>query len=312
MSSPPLRVGVVGIGAVGRHHVRLLKSLPQVDLTAVVDILPERAAAAAAETGARPATHVRAILDEVDAAVVAVPTEAHAEVAVPLLERGVAVLVEKPIAPSCAEADRILEAAARSGATLAVGHTERYNPAVRAALALVTTPRFIEGHRLGTFPQRSLDIDVILDVMIHDLDILLAMVPGEVTAVEAVGVPVLTPKTDIANARLRFASGCIANLTASRISRDRVRKIRVFQPQLYISVDCAAQQVETWRLVTPDGRAPVIEGGALKVIRDEPLKRELEDFVAAVRSGRPPLVTGADGRRAVALAERVRAAMNAG
>lgn len=309
MSSSPLRVGVVGIGYVGRHHVRILASLPGVELTRVVDIRPERAAAAAAATGARAATDVRAIVDDVDAAVVAVPTEAHGRVAEPLLERGVPVLIEKPLAPSAAEADKILATAAITGATVAVGHTERYNPAVRAAMTLITSPRFIEVHRLGAFPERSLDIDVVLDVMIHDLDILLAMVPGEVTAIEAVGVPILTGKTDIANARLRFASGCIANVTASRISRERVRKIRVFQPGMYISVDYAAQQVETWRLVTRDGAAPAIDGGKLDVAREEPLRRELEDFVDAVRRGRPPLVTGADGRRALVLAERIKAAM---
>jgi predicted dehydrogenase len=304
-----LRVGVVGIGAVGQHHVRILASLPEVELTAVVDIRPERAEAAAARTGARAATDVGAIVDEVDAAVVAVPTEAHTAVAQPLLERGVAVLVEKPLAPSSADADALLAAAAASGATVAVGHTERHNPAVCAAMALVKAPRFVEVHRLGAFPRRSLDIDVVLDVMIHDLDILLAMVPGEVTAVEAVGVPVLTPKIDIANARLRFASGCIANVTASRISRDRIRKIRIFQPQMYLSVDYAAQQVETWRLVARDGAAPTIEGGRVEVSREEPLRRELQDFVEAVRTGRPPRVTGADGRRALVLAERIKAAM---
>jgi predicted dehydrogenase len=213
--------------------------------------------------------------------------------------------VEKPIARSTAEADALIAAAARAGATLAVGHTERYNPAVAAALPHVTTPRFVEVHRLGVFPDRSLDIDVVFDLMIHDLDIVLALVGAEVASVEAVGVPVLTPRVDIANARLRFASGCIANLTASRISRDRVRKLRFFQPDAYISIDYAAQEVEAYRLVRRDGERPQIEGGKLDVPREEPLMRELADFLAAARDRRQPLVDGAAGRRALHLAERV-------
>ena len=191
---------------------------------------------------------------------VAVPTELHRDIAMPFLERGISVLVEKPMARSLAEADEMIAAAQASGATLAVGHTERYNPAVAAVLPLVTSPRFIEVHRLGVFPERSLDIDVVFDLMIHDLDIIMSMVRSEVTSVEAVGVPVLTPKYDIANARLRFASGCIANVTASRISKDRVRKIRFFQPDAYLSIDYAAQEVEGWRLVKRDGARPSIRG----------------------------------------------------
>jgi predicted dehydrogenase len=198
-----------------------------------------------------------------------------------------------------------MAAAAASGATLAVGQTERYNPAVAAVMPFISTPRFIEVHRLGVFPDRSLDIDVIFDLMIHDLDLVGAMVRSEVTSIEAVGVPVLTEKFDIANARLRFASGCIANLTASRISRDRVRKIRFFQPDSYISIDYAAQEVEGWRLVRRDGHRPSIEGGALPVQKDEPLRRELADFIGAVRDERRPLVDGAAGRAALELATRI-------
>jgi len=234
-----------------------------------------------------------------------VPTEAHLAVAVPFLERGVAVLVEKPMAQSLAEADAMIAAAGASGATLAVGQTERYNPAVAAVLPLVTSPRFIEVHRLGTFSERSLDIDVVFDVMIHDLDIILALVRSEIVSIEAVGVPVLSPKFDIANARLRFASGCIANVTASRISRDRVRKIRFFQPDAYISIDYAEQSAEGWRLTRRDGQRPQIQGGAIPVQSDEPLRRELADFVSAIRARRSPLVDGAAGRRALALATEV-------
>jgi predicted dehydrogenase len=217
----------------------------------------------------------------------------------------VPVLVEKPMARSLAEADEMIAAAARSGVALAVGQTERFNPAVVAARTLLSAPRFIEGHRLGTFPERSLDIDVVFDLMIHDLDVVLSLVRSEVESIDAVGVPVLTGRIDIANARLRFADGCIANLTASRISRDRVRKIRFFQPSAYLSIDYAAQKVEMWSLEKVDGAMPRIQGGDVPVVNEEPLKRELTDFVDAVVSRRPPLVTGGAGRLALAVAQAI-------
>jgi predicted dehydrogenase len=212
---------------------------------------------------------------------------------------------------------------------LAVGHTERFNPAIAAARPLLTDPRFIEVHRLGTFPERSLDIDVVFDLMIHDLDVVLALVNSDIESLEAVGVPVVTSRVDIANARLRFANGCIVNLTASRISRDRVRKIRFFQPASYVSIDYAAQKVDVWQLVKGDGPAPFdpaqgrpfdgaqgrpfdeaqgrpsIHGGEIAVVSEEPLKRELADFVDAVVSRRAPVVTGEAGRRALALAREI-------
>jgi predicted dehydrogenase len=270
-----------------------------------VDVLPERAAEIAASAGTRAVSDSREILDRIDAVTVAVPTELHRDVALPFLERGIPVLVEKPMARSLAEADEMIAAARASGTVLAVGQTERFNPAVTAVMPLVTSPRFIEVHRLGVFPDRSLDIDVIFDLMIHDIDIILAMVRSEVASIEAVGVPVLTPRFDIANARLRFASGCIANVTASRISRDRVRKIRFFQPDSYISIDYAAQEVEGWRLVRRDGGRPSIEGGAIPVEHDEPLRRELADFLRAARERSQPLVDGEAGRRALELATRI-------
>jgi predicted dehydrogenase len=236
---------------------------------------------------------------------VAAPTEIHREIALPFQAAGISVLVEKPMARSVAEADEMIRAAAASGAVLAVGHTERFNPAVDAARPFLVDPRFIEVHRLGTFPERSLDIDVVFDLMIHDLDVVLSLVPAEVEAIEAVGVPVLTGRVDIANARLRFTNGCIANVTASRISRDRVRKIRFFQPAAYVSIDYAAQKLEMWRLVTGNGSAPSIQGGEVPVEHEEPLKRELADFVAAVGARRPPAVPGEEGRRALDLAQRI-------
>jgi predicted dehydrogenase len=294
-----LRLAVIGVGHLGRHHARILSTMEGVTLSAVVDTLPERAAEIASVSNTRALTDYRDLIGEVDAVVVAVPTELHAEVAVPFLDKGTPVLVEKPMSRTLADADRMLAAARASGAMIAVGHTERHNPAVAVALRLVSAPRFIEVHRLSAFPDRSLDIDVVFDLMIHDLDVVLSIVPSDVVAVEAVGVAVLTQKPDIANARLKFESGCIANITASRISKDRVRKIRIFQRDAYLSVDYAAQEVERWRLVRGNGAMPAIDGGKLVIAREEPLKRELADFVDAVHAKRAPGVTGADGLRAI-------------
>jgi predicted dehydrogenase len=302
-----IRVAVIGVGHLGRHHARIMAALPGATLVGVVDINGPRAQEVAAQHGTRAFTDALEVLDLVDAVSIAVPTESHLAVARPFLARGIAALVEKPIARSVQEAEALIDAARRGGAVLAAGHTERYNPAVQAALPLVTTPRFVEVHRLGVFPERSLDIDVVFDLMIHDLDVVSALVRSPVASVEAVGVPVLTPRVDIANARLRFESGCIANITASRISRDRVRKIRFFQPDAYISIDYAAKEVEAYRLARRDGERPAIEGGKLPVPQDEPLRLELEDFLGAVREKREPLVTGEDGRRAVVLAEQITA-----
>jgi len=299
-----LRVGVIGVGHLGQHHARLLAGMPGVELVGVVDADLARAQEIAAKYGTQAWGDAAELLRRVDAVSIAAPTVAHIDLALPFVEAGIPVLVEKPMAASVAEADRLLEAAERRGVIVAAGHTERFNPAVVAAMPLVSAPRFIEIHRLGTFPERSLDIDVIFDLMIHDLDLLLKLVGSEVTSVEAVGVNVLTPKVDIANVRLRFDSGCIANLTASRISRDRVRKARFFQPQSYVSIDYAAQEVEVYRLAARNGK-PAIEGGRLDVVNAEPLGRELADFVEAVRTGGRPGVTGREGRDALALATRI-------
>jgi predicted dehydrogenase len=300
-----VRIAVVGVGHLGRHHARLLANSPDVRLIGVVDVNSARAREVASQYGVAAHSDWRAVIGSVDAVTIAAPTEAHAVIAAAFLEQRVHVLVEKPITATTAEADRLLALARAHEVVLAVGHTERFNPAVAHVKPLLAAPRFIEVHRLGTFPERSLDIDVVFDLMIHDLDLVLDIVGGEVAAIEAVGVPVLTPRVDIANVRLRFDNGCIANLTASRISRDRVRKIRFFQRDAYISVDYAAQEVEVYRLVAKSGQMPAIEGGKVDIPREEPLKRELEDFVRAVRDGRAPLVTGAQGRAALALAERV-------
>jgi predicted dehydrogenase len=282
-----------------------MATLPDVTLVGIVDVDESRAAEIATASGTVAYTDPRSLFGKVDAVTVAVPTEGHLDVAMAFIEQGVHVLVEKPLARTMDEADRLVSAAAARGVLLAVGHTERFNPAVDAARKLLHRPRFIEAHRLGTFPERSLDIDVVFDLMIHDLDIVLSLVGEPVVSVEAVGVPVLTPRIDIANVRLRFEGGCIANLTASRISRDRVRKIRVFQAQTYLSVDYAAQEVEHWTVSLDGAGKPSIQGGKLEVTRDEPLKRELADFVLAVRDGRPPAVTGEQGRDALRLAATI-------
>jgi predicted dehydrogenase len=297
-----LRVGVVGVGHLGRHHARVLSGLPGVALAAVVDINEPRAREVAEANRTRALVDFHDLLGQVDAVSIAVPTDQHQAVATPFLAAGIPVLVEKPMARSLTEADEMIASANAANVVLAVGHTERFNPAVAAARPLLTDPRFIEVHRLGAFPERSLDIDVVFDLMIHDLDVVLSLVHADV---ESIGVPVLTGRVDIANARVRFSNGCIANLTASRISRDRVRKIRFFQPATYLSIDYAAQKVEVWRLVKNADAMPSIQGGEVAVTNEEPLQRELADFVEAVTLRRAPLVTGGDGRRALALAQQI-------
>jgi predicted dehydrogenase len=304
-AAAPLRIAVIGVGHLGRHHARILSTLPGVQLAGIFDLNRQRAQEIAAAAQTTVLTDLTALPGLADAVIVAVPTESHAAVALPLLEQRVPVLIEKPLARSVAEADTLIATAARTDTVLAVGHTERFNPAVDAARQYLREPRFVEVHRLGTFADRSLDIDVVFDLMIHDLDVVLSVVQAEVASIDAVGVPVLTPKIDIANVRLRFASGCIVNLTASRISRERVRKIRFFQLDSYVSIDYAAQELEVWKLVRPPAGPPTIEGGKVPVTTDEPLKRELTDFIEAVRTGRSPRVSGSDGRRALVLAQQI-------
>ncbi len=300
-----LRVAVVGVGYLGRHHARILAALPGVELVAVVDRNRARAEEIAAAHGTLALGDAAALLGRVDAVTVAVPTEQHRDVALPFLESGVPVLVEKPMARTLEEADALIVAAARRGVVLAVGQTERFNPSVDAARSLVDDPRFIEVHRLGTFPERSLDIDVVFDLMIHDLDVVLSFVRSEAESIEAIGVAVLTDRVDIANARVRFANGCIANFTASRISREPVRKIRFFQPSAYVAIDYAAQKIECYHVVKGSAAMPSIRGGDVPVANEEPLRRELADFVDAIVAQRSPRVDGAQGRRALALAQQI-------
>ena len=302
---PPTRVGVIGVGALGQHHARVYAALEGVRLAGVYDVDAARAGEVAARHGSRAYAHLRELLPEVDAVSVAVPTVDHLRVARAALDAGKDVLVEKPMATTLAEADEMIALAEARGAVLQVGHIERFNPAVEV-LRRVPKPRFVEVHRLGSFSPRSLDIDVVLDLMIHDLDLVLSLDGTEAVQVDAVGVPVLTPRVDIANARLRFASGLIANLTASRVSQDRVRKFRIFAPRTYVSADLATREAQVYHLGEPreDGRPEIQleQSQAADVPESEPLRRQLESFVQAVKQRTAPVVSGRDGRRALALA----------
>jgi predicted dehydrogenase len=306
-----VRVGVVGVGHLGQHHARLYAGLPGAHLVAVADQDPERAAAVASTYGCAACRDAGELIGRIDAASVAVPTTAHAAVAVPLLLAGIDVLVEKPLARSLAEADAINTAADRTARLVMVGHSERFNPAVRALREAVHEPRFFEIHRLAAFSRRSTDVDVVMDLMIHDLDLLLHLDGSEVVSVDAAGVNALTEQIDIANARLRMSSGCVANLTASRISTEPVRRIRVFQARTYLSCDTGRREVERYRVLDGAG-GPEIVRDQLKVDEGEPLAIELREFLAAVRSRSRPAVDGVEGRRALALAHRVREAIGSG
>jgi predicted dehydrogenase len=296
-----VRVGVVGVGALGQHHTRVYAALPGARLAGVYDIDRSRAAEVAGRHGTRVFEHLRDLLDEVDAVSVAVPTVDHHRVARVLLDAGKDVLVEKPMTTTVGEAEDLIRLAAERQAVLQVGHIERFNPAVDVLKATVARPRFIEVHRLGSFSPRSLDIDVVLDLMIHDLDIVLTLDGSEAVQVDAVGVPVLTPRVDIANVRLRFASGLIANLTASRVSAEKVRKFRVFSPRTYISVDFARREAQVYRLTDGEG-GPEIKVEQTAAPDEEPLRRQLAAFVECAVSRGTPVVSGADGLRALRLA----------
>jgi predicted dehydrogenase len=310
----PVRIGVVGAGALGFHHTRILRDLPGAALVGFHDAKPDRAAKVAAELGVE-AFELEALLDKVEAISVVVPTPAHFAVAAPALERGIHVLIEKPIATTLEEADALLSIAHRTGALVQTGHVERFNRAVRAALPFVDAPRFIESDRLAPFNPRGSDVAVVLDLMIHDIDLVRTFVGGSVSSVSAVGVPVLTPFVDIANARITFETGAVANITASRVSRERMRKLRIFQQREYISLDLAAGTGELYRLrgdvdfaaLVRDAQGAqalesFVERIALDAPEGEPLKLELENFLAAIRGREEIAVSGDDGREALAVA----------
>src|SRR2546422_443339 len=298
-----IRVAVVGTGEFGRNHARVYRELEGAELVGVFDQNQERSAAVAAEFQTQVLKGLDELHSRVDAASVAVPTVAHAEVGCRLLEMGLDVLVEKPMAVNLAEADALLHAAKKNGRILQVGHVERFNPAVIAVEPILNRPLFFEVHRLGVFTPRSLDVDVIYDLMIHDLDILLALVKEPVTEVKAVGIPVLTDKVDIAHARLEFVGGAVANVTASRVSTERVRKMRFFQQHEYISLDYARRDALRVGVKRP-GPQPEFGFQKLDAPAMEPLRAELEAFVDATRTRKEPKTNGAAGRAALGLASR--------
>jgi predicted dehydrogenase len=306
--SKKIRVAVVGAGEFGRHHARVYRELENAELAGIYDQNRQRASAVAAEFQAPVLHGLEELQGRADAVSVAVPTVAHAEVGCRLLNMGLDVLIEKPMAVDLEEADALLDAARKNRRILQVGHVERFNPAVRAVEPILNRPLFFEVHRLGVFTPRSLDVDVIYDLMIHDLDILLALVNEPVTEVKAVGIPVLTDKVDIAHARLEFAGGAVANVTASRVSTERVRKMRFFQQHEYISLDYARRDALRIGVKKP-GPQPEFGFEKLNAPAVEPLRAELETFVDCVRTRREPPTNGAAGRAALALAGRVMASI---
>jgi predicted dehydrogenase len=314
LSLQPINVAVVGAGAFGRNHARVYQQLAQqgeaVRLIGIVDPDLSRADAVAVEFGCRAFGSIEQLVtthSEVQGASVAVPTVRHLEVSRALLQAGVDVLVEKPLTPTLAEADELVELANRTGRIAQVGHLERFNPAVRATIPIVTQPMFFEVHRLSVFTPRSLDVDVVLDLMIHDLDVILTFANSAVTEIRAVGLPILSPKVDIANVRLEFESGCVANLTASRVSTERVRKLRFFQPKQYVSLDYGRQDVIVFSVGQTDTTGtpsvnPQIKMAKPSTTGEEPLHAELRSFLESVQRRSQPAVTLEDGRRALAVA----------
>jgi len=313
--TPPIRIGVVGVGSLGYHHVRILRDVEGVRLAGFVDDRAERASQVASELGVKAYRDVASLLEDVDAVTIVVPTPAHFRVAKQALELGKHAFIEKPITTTLDEADELLSIAQRTGAIIQTGHVERFNRAVRAALPYVSGPRFIESERLASFNPRGSDVAVVLDLMIHDIDLILTLVNDTTESITAVGVPVLTPMLDIANARVTFTSGAVANITSSRISRERVRKIRIFQHSGYLSLDLGSGTGEFFRLkqrmdTSNPPSAPVditdfVDRIKLTAPEGEPLRLEFESFVAAIRGEGPVIVTGEEGRRALAVALRI-------
>ena len=306
---PPTRVAVIGAGSFGKNHVRVVSESSRAELKFVVDANQARAQAHAAAHNATAVADYREIIGHVDAAILAVPTVAHAEIGCALLEAGIDVLIEKPIASTLDEADRLVSAAAQHNRMLQVGHLERFNPAVIELEKRATLPLFFEIHRMSVFTLRSLDVDVVLDLMIHDLDIVLKMANSPVRELRAVGLPVMTGKVDIASVRIEFESGCIANFTASRISTERVRKLRFFQPAQYVSLDYSRRDVFSLTVKPTASGVPEIAPYKPPVTTEEPLRAELSSFLQAVRQRGTPEVTLADGRAALALAIEIQQQM---
>ncbi len=320
MTLPSVRVGVIGVGYLGQHHARIYSQLPGVTLVGVADIVRERADEVAKATQTKAFYDPQALLAQVDAVSVVVPTVSHYEVASLFLEKGVHVMLEKPMTQTLSEADHLIELAERRKVILQIGHLERFNSAIQKLAGIICEPRFAEVHRMGNFADRGTDVDVVLDLMIHDIDILLSLVSSDVSEIRAAGTPVISQSIDIANARIEFKNGCVANVTASRVSREPMRKIRIFQPDAYLSLDYKNQELVVAKRVqdsgsgtflsslwhssrSPDRSQIVVE--KVKVKKEEPLKAELEAFIQAARSGEKPIVSGHEGREALKVALQV-------
>jgi len=298
-----LRVGVVGIGYLGKYHVEKYASLPEVEIVGLVDIVLERAREWAEKLKVAAQADYHKLLGKVQAVSIVVPPDRHYAIAKDFLMAGCHVLLEKPMAASIAEADDLMATAKKKGCLIQVGHLERFNPALIAAQKKVSVPLFIEAHRLTPFRDRGLEVDVVLDLMIHDLDIIRHLVKSDVEKIEAVGVPVLSDKVDIASARLRFKSGCIANITASRISFNDQRKMRIFQPDSYLTIDFAQKKAAIYyRHKIGSAERPSITMETIEVKPGDALQMEIQSFVRAVLQSTPPLVSGEEGREALALA----------
>ncbi|EIC20876.1 Gfo/Idh/MocA family protein [Thiorhodovibrio frisius] len=307
-----LRVAVIGVGYLGRFHALIYSRLAAVELVGVVDSDAERAAAVAAEAGTRVWASAEALFDQIDAVSIVVPTSAHLAVARPFLARGIHVLLEKPIAVNTAEGAELVELAEQRGALLQIGHLERFNAGVMALAGRIREPRYLEAQRLGAFVERATDVDVVTDLMIHDIDIILALVDSDLTEVRAVGTPVLTEHVDIASARLEFANGAVANVVASRVSEKKIRRIRVFQPRNYLSLDFAEQRLDVATREEVEGQTrPSILRESIALEAVKPLDAEIAAFVQAVARGQSPLVDGRVGLRALEVALQVRERMAA-
>jgi predicted dehydrogenase len=298
-----IKVGVVGVGYLGQHHARIYSEMPGVELVGVADIDTEKANAIAAQTGCRAYGDYHTLLNQVQAVSVVVPTVLHHRVALEFLKAGVDVLLEKPMTVTLQEADDLIQGSEKKGSLLQIGHLERFNSVVRALSGRIQKPRFIESHRLGPFVERGTDVHVVLDLMIHDIDIILSLVNSPVELIRAVGVPVISPQIDIANARIEFANGCVANVTASRVSREKMRKIRIFQPDAYISLDYLQQEVMICRRVLEgQGERPQITMERLEIEKEEPLEAEIAAFIECVCTRKRPVVSGQEGREALRVA----------
>jgi predicted dehydrogenase len=295
-------VAVIGTGYLGRFHAQKYANLPEVELVGVVDIDPKRAEVVASETNTSPLSDYRDLYTQVKAASVVVPTPLHHSIAKDLLDHEINVLLEKPMTTTLEEARELNRIAREKDLVLQVGHLERFNPAYLAVSQTVKNPLFIESHRLNSFQERGTEVDVILDIMIHDIDIILNLVDDEVTRIHAVGIPVISSMIDIANARLEFKNGCVVNVTASRISDKSMRKIRIFQHDAYISIDFAAQGVSVYKKIEEEGKLPYIVSDQLKIESKDSLEEEIKSFLSSIKHKREPLVPGEAGIRALQVA----------